>query len=42
MESSVQADVGKAVVTEVLPKFSKANLTENFGVEAGNIARAQK
>ncbi len=36
---NAEADVGSAVVTEVLPKFSKAKLLENFGVQNGAIAR---
>lgn len=34
-----EADVGVAEITEVLPKFSKGVLSENFGVEKGHIAR---
>lgn len=36
---NAEADVGSAVITEVLPKFSKAKLLENFGVQKGAVAR---
>ena len=36
---NAEADVGFAVITEVLPKFSKAKLLENFGVQKGAVAR---
>ena len=36
---NAEADVGSAVITEVLPKFSKAKMLENFGVQKGAVAR---
>ena len=36
---SLQADVGTVVVREVLPRTTRAEIEEDFGIAVGNIVR---